>query len=109
MAELAKKQLRKKRPELEVALEGRVEEHHHFLLKLQLDRLESVEKDLEVLEQRMQQKLDPYAAQLDLLDEIPGVETFCVGACLGPVHQSGSAFLQRRFLVAVERLRSLIA
>lgn len=74
MAELAKKQLRKKIPELELALEGRVEEHHRFLLKVQLDRLESVEKDLEVLEQRMHQKLEPYTAQLALLDEIPGVD-----------------------------------
>jgi transposase len=74
MAGLAKKQLRKKIPELELALEGRVEEHHRFLLKLQLDRLESVEKDLEVLQQRMQQKLEPYTAQLALLDEIPGVD-----------------------------------
>ena len=74
MAELAKKKLRSKIPELELALEGRVEEHHRFLLKLQLDRLESVEKDLEVLEQRIQQKLEPYAAQLALLDEIPGVD-----------------------------------
>jgi transposase len=31
MAELAKKQLRKKIPELELALEGKVEEHHRFL------------------------------------------------------------------------------
>ena len=74
MAELAKRRLRNKIPELELALEGRVEEHHRFLLKLQLDRLESVEKDLAVLEQRMQEKLEPYAAQLALLDEIPGVD-----------------------------------
>jgi len=65
--------LRSKIPELEMALEGRVEEHHRFLIKLQLDRLESVEKDLEILEQRIQQKLEPYAAQMTLLDEIPGV------------------------------------
>jgi len=74
MAELAKRRLRNKIPQLELALEGRVEEHHRFLLKLQLDRLESVEKDLVVLEQRMQEKLEPYAAQLALLDEIPGVD-----------------------------------
>ena len=74
MAELAKRKLRSKIPELELALEGKIEEHHRFLLKLQLDRLESVEKDLEVLEQRIQQKLEPYAAQLALLDEIPGVD-----------------------------------
>ena len=33
-----------------------------------------MEKDLETLEQRIQQKLEPYAAQLALLDEIPGVD-----------------------------------
>ncbi len=53
MAEMAKRKLRSKIPELELALEGRVEEHHRFLLKLQLNRLESVEKDLEVLEHRV--------------------------------------------------------
>src|SRR3989449_11225994 len=57
-----------------MALEGRIEEHHRFLLKLQLDRLVSVEKDLEALEQRIQEKLQPYAAQLALLKEIPGVD-----------------------------------
>jgi transposase len=74
MAELAKKKLRSKIPQLEMALEGRIEEHHRFLLKLQLDRLEAVEKDLEILEQRIQHKLEPYAPQLALLDEIPGVD-----------------------------------
>ncbi len=74
MAELAKGLLRKKIPELEPALEGKVEEHHRFLLKLQLDRLEAAEKDLAVLEQHIQEKLKPYAKQLSLLDEIPGVD-----------------------------------
>jgi len=39
----------------------------------QLDRVESVEKDREVLEQCIRQKQGPYAAQLSLLDETPGV------------------------------------
>ena len=74
MADLAKKKLRSKIPQLELALEGKLEEHHRFLLKLQLDRLESVESDLAALEQRIQEKLQPYAAQLALLQQIPGVE-----------------------------------
>ena len=74
MAELAKKKLRKKIPELELALEGKVEEHHRFLLKLQLGRLQGVEKDLAHLEQRIQEKLQPYQEQLALLQEIPGVD-----------------------------------
>ena len=74
MADLAKGRLRKKIPELQLALEGKLEEHHRFLLELQLQRLEAADKDLAALEQRVQQKLEPYAAQLALLDEIPGVD-----------------------------------
>ena len=74
MAELAKGRMRAKIPELEPALEGKLEEHHRFLLRLQLKRLEAAEEDLAVLEQRIQEKLKPYEAQLTLLDEIPGVD-----------------------------------
>src|SRR5215472_8246153 len=74
MAELAKGRMRAKIPELEPALEGKLEEHHRFLLRLQLDRLEAAEKDLAFLERRIQEKLKPYEAQLTLLQEIPGVD-----------------------------------
>src|SRR6267154_409106 len=74
MDDLAKGRLRQKIDELGPALEGKLEEHHRFLLRLQLDRLEAAEKDLAVLEQRLQEKLKPYAEQLTLLDEIPGVD-----------------------------------
>jgi hypothetical protein len=39
-------QMRQKIPELELALEGRVEDHHRFLLRVQLHRLQAVEKYL---------------------------------------------------------------
>jgi transposase len=74
MAELAKGKLRNKTPQLQLALEEKLEEHHRFLLQLQQDRLDAAEKDLSTLEQRIQQKLEPYAAQVSLLQEIPGVD-----------------------------------
>jgi transposase len=73
MAELAKGKLRNKIPQLQLALEGKLEQHHRFLLQLQQDRLDAAERDLSTLEQRIQQKLEPYAAQVSLLQEIPGV------------------------------------
>ena len=82
MAELAKKQLRKKIPELELALEGKVEEHHRFLLRVQLRRLRTVEEDLGILEQRIQEKLKPYAAQFTLLQEIPGIDETLAAAII---------------------------
>src|SRR5215472_6952720 len=72
MAELAKGRMRAKIPELEPTLEGKLEDDHRFLLRLQLQRLEAAEKDLAFL--RIQEKLKPYEAQLTLLDEIPDVD-----------------------------------
>ena len=68
MAELAKGLLRKKIPDLQLALKGKLEEDHRFLMALQLQRLETAEKDLAALEQRIEQQLEPYAVQLALLD-----------------------------------------
>jgi transposase len=82
IAELAKKQLRKKIPELELALEGKVENHHRFLLRVQLRRLQAVEEDLGILEQRIQEKLKPYAAQFTLLQEIPGIDETLAAAII---------------------------
>jgi transposase len=74
MAELAKGRMRRKIPQLQLALEGKLEEHHRFLLRLQLNRLDAMDGQLAILEQRIQQKLEPYAAQLALLQEIPGID-----------------------------------
>ena len=92
MAQLAKNKLRNKIPELELALEGRIEEHHRFLLKLQLDRLESVEKPIEVLQQPIQQKLQPYTAKLALLDEIPGVDCILAAVIIAELGVDMSVF-----------------
>ena len=92
MAQLAKSKLRNKIPELELALEGRIEEHHRFLLKLQLDRLESVEKPIEVLQQPIQQKLQPYTAKLALLDEIPGVDCILAAVIIAELGVDMSVF-----------------
>jgi len=74
MAQLAKGRLREKISELQPALEGRLEEHHRYLLKLQLARLRAVANDLEELNKRIDEKLQPYRPQLELLMEIPGVD-----------------------------------
>ena len=49
MAELAKGRMRAKIPELEPALEGKLEEHHRFLLRLQSSDSRREKKDLAVL------------------------------------------------------------
>ena len=74
MADLAKGQLRRKRADLVLALDGRLEAHHRFLLTVQLRRLEAIEVDIAALDLCIGERLEPYGAQHALLMQIPGVD-----------------------------------
>src|SRR5690349_23130388 len=63
MAELAKGRLRTKLEPLVKALQGRVSEHHRFLLRLHLRRLDEIERDLAELEARMAERMKPFRRQ----------------------------------------------
>ncbi len=80
MADLAKGSMRKKMIQLTAALDGRVEEHHRFLLEMQLERLEQVETTIERLDRRIDEKLVPYREQHVRLMQIPGIDR--VGAAV---------------------------
>jgi transposase len=73
MAALAQGRLRTKVAELEHALEGRLGEHHRFLLQLQLRRLDHGDADLASLDARIDEALLPYRAPCEVLQQIPGV------------------------------------
>jgi transposase len=74
MAQLARGSLRKKNDALTLALEGRVEEHHRRMLKLQLERVERIESDVAQVDGWIDKALEPHAAQVELLLKIPGIE-----------------------------------
>jgi transposase len=74
MASLAKGRLRSKRVDLELALRGKVEEHHRFLLKLHRDRIREIEKVVDVLDERIDGELKLVSDILERLVEIPGVD-----------------------------------
>jgi transposase len=82
MAHLAKGRMRSKVERLVPALEGRVEEHHRFLLSMQVRRLEQMDADLEQLEQRIEEKLRPFAREHELLRQIPGVDWVVAAAII---------------------------
>jgi transposase len=75
LAELAQGQLRGKIPELTRALEGRVTEHHCFLLRNLLDHIAYVESQIELFSTRIADCLRPILddGTMERLDEIPGV------------------------------------
>ena len=73
LADLARKRLRAKIPALRLALQGRVTDHHRFLLQLHLDQLQALEGLIGRLGARIEEALAPFAPALDNLQTIPGV------------------------------------
>jgi len=74
-AELAQGKLRQKIPQLIEALEGRVGEHHRFLLRMHLEHLAYLQQAVNELHARIDEKLQPYREQVELVKSLPGVDT----------------------------------
>jgi transposase len=74
IAELARRRLRGKIPQLKLALQGRVTEHHRFMLETHLKHLASVEKLIDRLSRRIAKVTRPFAEEIELLETAPGVE-----------------------------------
>ena len=100
MAKLAKGKLRDKLVELQLALEGSVGEHHRFLLAMQLRRLKSVETEIELLDQRIDERLEPYRAQHTLLMTIPGVSWYVAAVLIAEIGVDMTVFLSAYHLAA---------
>lgn len=92
IAQLARGRLRKKIPELQLALQGRVTGHHRELLKLQLNRLEELEKDIAELDKLIDQKLQGYEAEVTLLSTIPGIDRCAAAGILAEVGKNMDKF-----------------
>jgi transposase len=74
LADLARRRLRKKIPQLQQALRGSVTENHRFLLRTQMDHLAHLERLIRQYSERIDEVLDPFASTLARLVTIPGVD-----------------------------------
>ncbi len=75
LAELARGKLRVKIPQLRLALQGRVTEHHRFLLRLLLDELTYLEGLITRLTERIAEVLpSPFVEAVQRLATIPGID-----------------------------------
>jgi transposase len=74
LADLARRRLRGKIPQLQVALHGSVTEHHRFLLRTLMDHLTHLEGIIGRYNERIEEALLPFAEQVARLTSIPGVD-----------------------------------
>jgi transposase len=73
LADLARKRLREKIPALRLALQGRVTDHHRFLLRMHLDHVTHLEELIGRLGIRIEEALAPFAEAQQRLETIPGI------------------------------------
>jgi transposase len=74
LADLAKRRLRAKLPQLRQALLGKVTDHHRFLLRTLLEQVDALDKLIGSYCERIEQEMTPFTSARDRLRTIPGVD-----------------------------------
>ena len=73
LADEARRKLKNKRAALIEALRGHVSEHHRFMLRLHLDTIEMLERQVSEIDKRLGGALEPFRTAVEQLTTIPGV------------------------------------
>jgi transposase len=73
LADLARGSMRGKKSVLQEALTGQFRDHHGWLLRMMLDRIDALSAQIDQLTARIDEAIAPFARQVAQLDEIPGV------------------------------------
>jgi transposase len=73
LADMARRRMRVKIPQLVVALTGRFSDHHAFLARQMLNRIDAASATIQDLTTRIEAECIPFRRQLELLHTIPGV------------------------------------
>ena len=90
LADYAKGTLRGKRPELELALRGRITDHHRFMLRELMEDLEFVERKIERLERAIVSQLD--GEKIERLCAIPGIDVITAWTLLAELGSDMGVF-----------------
>ncbi|WP_435007631.1 IS110 family transposase [Tundrisphaera lichenicola] len=92
LADLARRRLRGKIPQLQLALRGSVTEHHRFLLRTQMDHLLHLEAIIRRYEERIEETLPPAGELVARLMTIPGVDVRVAQVILAEIGQDMDQF-----------------
>ena len=85
LAELARGRLRAKLPALRLALEGRVQPHHRFLLTRILAHIDYLQQSLGQVEQEIEAHLHPFEEAMALVQGITGIQATTAAGILAEI------------------------
>jgi transposase len=100
MAQHARGRMRRKRPALELALDGNLDDHHRFVLRMQFERIKETEALIERLDERLREKLAPYGEPLGRLMQIPGVDWVIAATIIAEIGVDMGAFVNADHLAS---------
>jgi transposase len=89
---MSKGLLRNKIPELKLALEGRMTEHHRFLLRQLFEHLRFTESKLNEIEQEIDKRMRPFEDKVTRLCTIPGVDRVTAWGMLAEIGMNMNQF-----------------
>jgi transposase len=92
LAELARGRLRAKIPALREALVGRFEAQHALIVSTMLAHLDFLDQQVALLSQAIEEQLHPFAAAVELLCTIPGVQRRTAEALIAEIGTDMSRF-----------------
>jgi transposase len=75
LANFARRTMKKKKDELELALKGYINPHQRLMLKTILGHIDFLTEQIEMLDQEVTKRVNTYQEDIERLDSIPGIAT----------------------------------
>jgi transposase len=100
LADLSRRRLRAKLPQMQLALEGRLTDHHRWLLRVLWDQLEFLEAQLTKVDAQIQVHVQEYQEAITLCITIPGIEEVAAANLLAEIGMNMDQFPSAQHLAS---------
>jgi transposase len=85
LAELSRRRLRAKLPQMQLALQGRMTDHHRWMLRVLWEQLEFLEAQIAKVDAQIHEQVRPYEDAIALCTTIPGIEAVAAANLLAEI------------------------
>ena len=100
LLELCHGRIKADRDDIKLALEGRLTDHHKFMLRMIKKDIDQTEALISDLDKEIAKQLQPYAEELSLLKQIPGVGEQTAGALIAEIGVDMDVFPDEKHLAS---------
>jgi transposase len=100
LAQLARASMRAKLRQLEEALTGHFDDHHGFLCRMMLERIDELTGRIQELTAQIDEQVAPFAAQVAQLDAVTGIGLVCAQELIAELGVDMAVFPTAAHLVA---------